>query len=315
MATHRLVLILWLVASNSLPADHPQPTPREAALEQLLSERQSAEAFDKAVESARNAGVSEQGILEARFLYHVDRSEDEAIAALTPEFLKRRDLFKIEDSAIFATVDDWLAVTEYAQALAALQRDDINAFKKHITEAFWLSPKQGAAFAPHIDRQRLADAMKNVRIDFTTRLASLHQADAVPLAMLNAGAPATLLHFWSPWSRECEATMPDFISTATELEKHNIAVISILPEQSPEIRVAALDAIAPLGAKPPGAWLLDRHSEPMANLLHIQSLPTMVLLDDGGAVVFNGHPVDEALWKALSKIAPTMTRPAAEPRE
>jgi len=314
MSPRRLVLILWLVVASSLPAETP-PSPRDAALDQLLTERESPEAFATAINSAREAGVSEQGILEARFLYHVDRGEDENIAALTPEFLKRRDLFKIEESEIFATVDDWLAVTEYVQALAALQKDDIAAFKTHITEAFWLSPRQGAAFAPHIDRQRLADAMKDVRIDFAIRLASLHLAEAVPLSKLNAEAPATLLHFWSPWSRECETTMPDFIATAIELEKHSITVISILPEQSPEIRTDALEIIAPLGAKPPGAWLLDRPREPLANLLRVQNLPTMVLLDRDGTVLFNGHPVDEALWKALAKIAPDMARPAADPHE
>lgn len=310
----RLALILGLAVAGLLFAAPSQQSPREAALEQLLTERDSPEAFAAAIESARKAGISEQGILEARFLYHVDRGEDEKIAKLTPEFLKQREVFKIEDSEIFATVEDWLAVTEYVQALAALQKNDAAAFKKHITEAFWLSPRQGAAFAPHIDRQRLAEAMKDVRIDFATRLISLHQGDPTPFSKLNAEAPATLLHFWSPWSRECEASMPDFIATAIELTKHGIAVISILPEQSAEIRTDALEIIEPLGANPPGAWLLDRKNNPLSTMLRIQSLPTMVLLDHGGNVLFNGHPVDAPLWKALADIAPGMARPAAEPR-
>jgi len=306
----RLAFTIWLAAACAMSEETPQ-SPREAALEQLLIERESPEAFTAAIKAARNAGVGEQGILEARFLFHVDRGEDDQIAALTPEFLKRRDVFKIEESEIFATTEDWLAVTEYVQALAALQRNDNDAFKKHITEAFWLSPRQGAAFAPHIDRQRLAEAMKNVRIDFATRLVSLHQGEAVPISKLNAEAPATLLHFWSPWSRECEATMPDFIATAIELTKHGIAVISILPEQSAEIRADALEIIKPLGAQPPGAWLLDHPKEPLGKSLRIQNLPTMVLLGIEGNVLFNGHPTDATLWKTLSEIAPDMARPAA----
>lgn len=312
MRTRRLALTLWLVSVCALSAENPQ-SPRETALEKLLTERDSLEAFTAAVESARKAGVGEQGILEARFLYFVDRNEDEKIAALAPAFLERRDHFKIEESEIFATVEDWLAVTEYVQALAALRKGDTAAFKKHITEAFWLSPGQGAAFAPHIDRQRLAEAMKDVRIDFSARLPSLHQPHATPLSELNAKAPATLLHFWSPWSRECEATMPDFIATAIELAKHDIAVISILPEPSPEIRTDALEIIAPLGPNPPGTWLLDHPKQPLAKTLRIQNLPTMVLLDHEGAVLFNGHPVDEALWKALAAIAPGLQRPAGDP--
>ena len=315
MLTTRLALTFWLAAAIPSAAEDSPTLNREAALEQLLTERETPEAFATAIEAARKAGISEQGILEARFLYHVDRNEDDKLAALTPEFLKRRDQFKIEESEIFATAEDWLAVTEYVQAINALQKNDPDAFKKHITEAFWLSPQQGPAFAPHINRQRLALAMKDVRIDFATRFLSLHQQEAVALSTLNTDAPATLLHFWSPWSRECEVTMPDFIATAIELSKHGIAVASILPEQSAEIRADALEIIQPLGANPPGAWLLDRPKAPISKILRIQNLPTIVLLDREGAVLFNGHPVEEDLWKALEKVAPGMARPAAVPRD
>jgi len=314
MQIRRLALTLCLVAASPLAADPPK-VDRESALEQLLRERESPEAFAAAIESARKAGIGEQGILEARFLYHVDRGEDTKIAALKPEFLKRREIFKIEDSEIFAAEEDWLAVTEYVQALDAIQRNDAAAFKTHITEAFWLSPGQSAAFAPHIERHRLAEAMKQVRLDYASRFITLHKGDAVPLSTINADAKATLLHFWSPWSRECEATMPDFAAMAVELAKHNVAVVSILPEQSPEVREDALEIIRPLGAKPPGAWLLDRPQQPLASLLRIRSLPAMVLLDSEGAVLFNGHPVDAALWKALSEIAPGMVRPESRTDE
>ncbi len=89
-----------------------EPSPREAALDNLLAERESPKALKAAIAEARKAGVSEQAILEARFLYHVDHREDEAIAAMLPEFLKQRDGFKLEDSAIFGVKEDWLAVIE-----------------------------------------------------------------------------------------------------------------------------------------------------------------------------------------------------------
>ena len=308
----RASFILWLLLACASAADEQHPAvSRDQALDQLLSERESPEAFAAAIAAARQAGVGEQGILEARFLYHVDRSEDAKIAALAPEFLKRRNAFEIGESEIFATVEDWLAVTEYAQALAALQNQDTEAFKKHITEAFWLSPGQGAAFAPHIDRLRLSQAMENVRIDFATRLATLHGSDARSLSSLNADSPATLLHFWSPWSRECDAFMPDFAATASELAKHKVAVVSILPEQSAEVRTDALELIEPLGANPPGAWLVDRNKSPLSQTLRIQSLPAMVLLDPEGRVLFNGHPADDELWKNISSVAPAAARPAA----
>ena len=306
----RATLIPWLFFACASFADETSAISREEAVNRILSERESPAAFQAAIAAARKADVGDQGILEARFLYHVDRGEDDKIAALAPEFLQRRDVFQLEESKIFATVEDWLAVTEYTQALAALQKQNVEAFKKHITEAFWLSPRQGAAFAPHIERLRLAEAMKEVRIDFATRLATMHGGDTRSLASLNRESPATLLHFWSPWSRECEASMPDFAITAVELAKHNIAVVSILPEQSAEVRADALELIEPLGQKPPGAWLVDRSKSPLGQLLRIQALPTMVLLDPDGRVLFNGHPADAEFWKNVTSIAPGVARPA-----
>lgn len=308
MKTIRLAFSIWLAAACAFSTETTHNI-RESALERILGERESPEAFAVAIDAAQKAGISEQAILEARFLYHVDLGNDAAIAALKPEFLKRRESFKIEDSAIFATNEDWLAVTEYVQALDALQREDTKAFKNHITEAFWLSPGQGAAFAPHIERHRLANAMKEVKIDFSTRLLTLHDGNASPLSKINANSKATLLHFWSPWSRECETTMPDFIATAIELTKHNIAVVSILPEQSQEARGEALEMVKPLGPRPPGAWLVDQPTHPLADILRIRTLPTMVLLDHDGTVLFNGHPTDPMLWSILAESSPGLTRP------
>src|SRR5690606_6927618 len=121
------------------------------------------------------------------------------------------ETFKIENSQIFAVREDWLAVTEFVQALAALAESDHTTFKQHITEAFWLSPRQASAYAPYIDRLRLDQAMQAVKLDFTTiKLAPLEGGEAVELDRLMEGKQGLLLHFWSPWSRESEATMPDF---------------------------------------------------------------------------------------------------------
>ncbi len=307
----RKILAIHLIAASVCMADMPGEVPRESAVEQLLAPHESPAALDAAIAIARRAGVGEQGILEARFLFHVDRNDDDAIAALAPEFMERRETFRIDESEIFATVEDWLAVTEYARALEALRNEDTAAFKKHITEAFWLSPGQGAAFAPHIERLHLEQAMRNVRVDFQTRLTMLHGGDEAPLASLNEDAPATLLHFWSPWSRECEVTMPEFALTAAELASHEIAVISILPESSDEVRADALELVRSLGDEHPGAWLVDHENDPLARALRIRNLPTMVLLDTDGSVLFNGHPAGRGFWDAVTAVAPGASRPAA----
>lgn len=284
-------------------------SPREAALDNLLSERDSGQALESVIKEARANGIKEQAILEARFLYHIDRREDDAIAAMLPEFLKQQELFKIEDSAIFSVKEDWLAVIEYVQAIASLKKGDKAAFKSHITEAFWLSPRQASAFAPQIDRLRLEDSMRSVKIDFETKLTTIVESEAITLKSLMHDKKAMILHFWSPASRECEATLPDFIITAKDLGKKGIAVVSIIPDSTPQIITDARAMLQPLGPTAPGAWLIDHKEKPLVRELRVQSLPIFVLVSNEGKILFNGDPTDDGLWDALKKVDPLVVRP------
>lgn len=302
------------MGASSLFAQIEQPQesplgPKEDAVEQLLSERESPEALDKAIAVARKAGVPEQAILEARFLFHVDRAEDDKISALLPEFLALKDMFKLADSEIFGSADDWLAVIEYVQALSALEKGDKDGFKRHITEAFWLSPKQGAAFAPHIDRIRLMDAMKDVRIDFKKAYIDALTNNEVTLGAIIGERKGLLLHFWSPWSRECEATLADFFITAEHLIGKNVAVASILPETSTKVIADAKAMLTSTGKGIPGAWIVDTEKNPVSARLRVQSVPVVVLISPDGLVLFNGHPTDEEFWSALGKIDAAIERP------
>jgi hypothetical protein len=307
-----LLLAACCLGQELKPEEDPYAglPPKRAALERMLSERGGTETFEAAVKKAREQGVGEQAVLEATFLYHVDRREDDKLAAMLPEFLKRKDSFKLEESEIFAVREDWLAVVEYVQAIAALKKDDRDGFKKHITEAFWLSPRQGSAFAPHIDRLRLDEAMRDLKVDPSAKLAPLFDAEPVELAVLMKDRKALLFHFWSPWSRECEDSMPDFKVTALELQKNGIAVASLLSESTPDALGDARKIVTALGARPPGAWLVDREKDSLHRMLRIQSVPSMVLVSPEGRVIFNGHPSEDRLWEALETIAPEIKRPA-----
>lgn len=304
-----LFVLLGFSIANAQDKEAVQPADKQNALEELLAERDSDKAMEAAIDHARKSGVSEQAILEARFLYHVDRREDAKIAAMLPEFLKRREGFKLEDSAIFALEEDWLAVVEYVQAIDALEKNDKASFKKHITEAFWLSPRQAAAFAPQVERIRLEEFMRAVKVDFTTSLQAVNQGDTVALEALISGKKALLLHFWSPLSPECEAAMPDFAATAAELEAHGVAVASLIPENSPKQLSAARAMIDSLEGKPCGRWLVDSLKKPLGRELRVQNLPTMVLVSSQGAVLFNGDPTDDGFWKSLNAIDAAITRP------
>ena len=310
-----LVFLLITTAAHAVPpspAAAYQASARDIALDNLLSERESAAALDTVIKAARENGISEQAILEARFLYHVDRREDDAIAAMLPEFRKQEELFKIQDSVIFGVKEDWLAVVEYVQAIDSLKRGDKDAFKTHITEAFWLSPRQAAAFAPHIERLRLAENMRTVKVDFQTRLLPVAPGDAVALETLMIGKKALLFHFWSPFSRESEASLPDFAETSALLSVNDIAVVSLVPDDSPKLLAGAREMILPLAGRPSCKWLIDPAEDPLGRRLRIQNLPTMVLVSPDGKVLFNGDPGDDDFWKALKNVDPRIDRPDSD---
>jgi hypothetical protein len=312
-----LCLVSLAAAAEDKAAAKPEPAAatREAAIERVLSERESPDAFAKAVESAKKLGVSEQALLEARFLYAVDRQDDDGVAAMLPEFLARKDGFKLADSEIFAVNEDWLAVVEYVQAIAALKQGDRDAFKRHITEAFWLSPRQGAAFAPHIERLRTAEVMREVKLDLQFAFARLEGEGKVKLADALRDRKALLLHFWVPWSRESEDTLPEFTAMARDLESNGIAFASILADDSPKSREQARAMLAKSGAKPHGAWLVDDSAVPLSRTLRVQSIPVVALISPEGRVLFNGHVSRDELWETLGKLAPAIKRPAVETDE
>ena len=298
-------------ATNDSASDSPpsNPSKRDVALDHLLSERGSAQALDSVIAEAKSCGIKEQAILEARFLYHVDRNEDEAIAAMLPDFIKQRALFKLEDSAIFSVKEDWLAVNEYVQAIAALKKGDKDAFKTHITEAFWLSPRQASAFAPQIERMRLEDSMRSVKIDFDSKFITLREGDAVSLSSLMQNKKAMIIQFWSPNSSECEASMPDYALTAQNLTGKGISMVSIIPDGIQQIITDARAMIQKLGLEPPGAWLIDQKENSLMRELRVQTMPVFVLISNEGKILFNGEPSDDELWKALNKIDSQIARP------
>ncbi|MDB6079594.1 MAG: hypothetical protein JWO82_3341 [Akkermansiaceae bacterium] len=292
------------------PGDHEaKASPKRTALEKMLSERGSQADFDQAVTAAKKQGATDEAVLEARFLYLVDRHNDDKLVELLPQFLEKKDKFNIADSEIFAVREDWLAVVEYLESLAALKKGDKDGFKKHITEAFWLSPRQGSAFAPHIDRLRLDEAMKSVKIQPALSFDFLSGSGKTAFAELAKDKKAVVLHFWSPWSRECEESMPDFKAVAAELGKNDIAVVSLLVESSPEVLTDAKAMLASLGDIP-GAWLKGDAAATLSHTLRIQSVPAMVLISTEGVVIYNGEPSDPGLWSELKKLAPAIKRPA-----
>lgn len=218
--------LLSLLFTSTLWGQNPD---ENEAVVGALFEARDTPSFEKAFAAAKEAKISNQILIEARFLHLVDNADRATLAAFAPALKAQLDKNEMKDSVIFAVKEDFMAVHQYTLALGALEENDSAAFKKHITEAFWLSPSQAGVFGPHINEHRLAKEMAKIRVDLAQNFeVQTKKSTKTTLKDLLADSPAIALHFWTPWAQESVNSMPDFLTTAEVLQKNKIPVASIL---------------------------------------------------------------------------------------
>jgi len=314
-------LMLGIVLSTSVMASEKPPSleevkidkahtniPREEILEKLFTSLGQTE-FKAIYADAQQAGIHQQVLLEARFLNFVELGDNTAIAKLAPELIKNQNTFDPNQSEVFAIKDDWLAIIHYAQALEALEKNDKASFKKNITEAFWLSPRQAQAFSPHIEKLRLEEAMKTTQLPLNQLLKSQQSKDTAPLKAHTKDSKGIILYFWNPLSQEIQIDIPDFVATTEACHESDISVLAILTGKHPDIIDDAEALRKDEAANAKCTWLIDSNKKQLASLLWVRSLPTMIVASPDGHVLFNGHPSDENFWLAIKKLSPTFQRP------
>lgn len=294
---------------DSIPPEPPpiQLPPKEAAMDVLFSIPETPDALEAAVAEAKKQGVPEQTILEARFLYHVEHKSDQGIIDLLPIWEKQTNQFSLDQSEIFATKEDFLAVVEFARALKSLQEDKRDDFKKHITEALWLSPSQASAFTPYIESLRLSEHIKKTQIDLAQEVPDLHSGKMLSLKNALASNRALLLHFWSPWSPDCETSINDLSAITDTLAKEKVALASLLIDGRTEILTEAKEFLKGQEHPLPGPQLLDRTKNSLASQLRVTDMPTLVLLSPEGKILFHGKPTSPQLLEKISAL------PASKP--
>ncbi len=307
-----LTLLAGLLPLQGSGQDSP-PAAKDEKLIQALFECDNESALKKAISSAQKAGIPQQAILEARFVFLVDQEDFSAVAAMGPVLKEQKASFRIDDSVIFSVEEEFFSVVEYCYALGALETGDPAGFKRHITEAFWLSPRQASAFAPHIEGLRRERALADLRIDFNQNFPRQKDRKKASLKALSNNSEHLILHFWSPWSNESEAHLPDFLSMVEELNSHGLPVVSVLIEPGNEALSEARKFRSALPAEKSGEWVVDNSQVSLARKLRVLELPTISVLKVDGSVLFSGHPSEKQLWSTLQTIDPKIERPRVEP--
>jgi thiol-disulfide isomerase/thioredoxin len=298
--------------NDPLP-EPPNLPPREAALDTLFSIPETLPELQAALEKAAAEGVPLQSRLEARFIYHVEHNDQQGIIALLPELEKQKSAFTLDESEIFSTREDFLAVIEFARAIKALTEKDNEAFKKHITEALWLSPNQASAFTPYIEKMRLAEHIKGTVFSYDVQFPALSDAKPAHLQVYTEGKAATLLNFWSPWSADCETDTMELAELEPKLTSRNIALVHILISDKTEIVSEAKAYLGGLERVIPGPQLIDRTKDRIAHKLRVTDVPTVVLIAPEGKILFHGKPTDPQIAQILETI-PQKAAPINSPK-
>lgn len=305
-------LLTLLITSCCFAQDVTPPAPA-TVLERLFFAHETPESLELAIASAEQENVPLQNILEARFIYHVDRQDDEAVAAMADSLQRLEATFDPAISQTFALRSDFLAVSSYSQALAALEENDDAAFKKHITEAFWHSPDQANLLGEHVKRLKLKRAMENISIPMGIEMRELSGAKDVAKKSLRSHfgdeTRALLLFFWSPWALDADVTLSDLEPLAQSLAASQIPTSTILLRPEGDTITDAIALRSANADSAPVTWLVDGREQSLARLLQISPIPSVVLLSPKGAVLYNGEPDDEEFWQTLQKIAPDFQRP------
>jgi thioredoxin-related protein len=297
-----LLTLVFVTSSFAEEISNSQETPKEAILAKLLTIRDSPEELAKAISEARELKVPELSILEARFLYLVDQHDTASIAALSLEFEKISGNFSLNDSEIFTTKEDFLAVVEFTKALDFLIKNDNENFKQHIKEAFWLSPSQSPAFKPYIEQLRISELIKVTMIDVKQKLYSLENKEEIVLESLFTKNKPLLLLFWSPWGIECETTLSEITDITKKISVDTINFTSIVVDSKNDTIFEAKKFISDPKNHFGKTNIADVKVNSLAAQLRVTNLPTVVLLSPEGKILFHGEPSDKKFETTLRSL-------------
>ena len=268
----------------------------EELAKKLFSQEITSSDLDKAADEAVKGGAPKQLIAEAKLVWGLRHQDDAYLAKALPELEEAVKNFKKEDSAGMGSADEFNGLVNYIKALNAMNKGDEDGFKKHITDAFWLSPDQGQLFAQTITKHRSAAKMANVKIDMALAITT-SKGEATTLGDQLGKNKAILLDFWASWCGPCMSLMPELRKKAEHLSKSGIVVCGMNTENDEAI---ADKVRGEKDMKMP--WLVEPKSRPFSDLLDIKSIPRMVLIAPDGKILFNGHPQEPGLWAALKKV-------------
>ncbi|HYF35753.1 MAG TPA: TlpA disulfide reductase family protein [Prosthecobacter sp.] len=296
-----------LAAGLSFPANSQTTATPQQLAQRLFDPKATAEQLTETLKQAGQAGIPRQQLIEAKLIWGLRHQDSAWLIKLLPELEVLAANFDPAQSAGLRSADEIKAFIAYIKALQADEKNDEAAFKQHILEAVWLNPQQAQIFTQVIEQKRRAAHMAAVSVDLTLPV-STSTGEATTLADVMEGKKALLLDFWASWCGPCMQLMPELKKKADQLAAHGVLVAGMNKDDTQPL-AAAEKTREEFEVDFP--WLIEPADRPFTKLLGIESIPRMILIDPAGKVLYNGHPQDPALWKALQKLDSTIKAPEA----
>lgn len=277
-------------------------TAEKSALQALLSATQGTqETWEAGKAAAREAGLSENQILQYEFVNKLRKSDTEGILSNLDTYAALEDDVPYGEGEMFSSASEFRGVIDTYRAVAAFQNEDWQAFEGYVKDAFWRAPLfvQGVELSSLVHTYHAMllqeELMQQMRLPLELEL-SQTGGEATTLGALMEGNKAVLLDFWASWCAPCMQLMPVLKQKAAILTPQGIVVAGMNTDQK-DPAAKASQVHAEQGIFFP--WLIEPENDPYSSLLGIDSIPRMVLVGPEGQVLFNGHPLDEKLTAAL----------------
>ena len=286
------IALLLSSSFSSAESPHGTTTPNSeqlALLDKIYAPADTSE-LNSLVQEAIKSGISEQNILEAKFIHFVDNNDDKGLAELSTSLESYSDKFSPQTSEIFTQKSDWLSIVHYTKAVAALQNNEKESFKKHITEAFWLSPEQGPVFAQYITQMRQKEIIKSFVLNKNITLNFQNEDASAPLQEVIKEGHEVLLHFWSPETPNAEE---DLTALKQQTSDKKRTTLSILIGANADTIHLANKTIKIVAEDKDHLFMLESKSTPLSAQLNIPNLPFQVLISPEGKIISFGETTEK----------------------
>jgi thiol-disulfide isomerase/thioredoxin len=137
----------------------------------------------------------------------------------------------------------------------------------------------------------------------------LPDLEGKPFQFADLDADLILLDFWGTWCQPCIRSIPHLVDLQAKAAGKRLKVVGIACEpDAPEVSARKVAASAKkLGINYPVLLSRNDGSCPLQEALHIQALPTMVLLDRQGRVLWRDQGATPATLARLDRMIATAT--------